>query len=89
MLRCLGRTQPVVDEEQVVESELRRDIREKKLRLAMAKQFDKLKESAQIENYLASSLPSQTDRSVRPVSHQQEQPASPHGRRTKPSARRR
>lgn len=53
ILRCLGRTQPVVREFDAVKSELYRDIHEKKLRLAMAKEFDRLKESSQIDNFLA------------------------------------
>ncbi len=55
ILRCLGRTKPVVEEYAAVESELRKDIHEKKLRLAMAEEFDRLKESAQIDNFLAGS----------------------------------
>lgn len=53
ILRCLGRTKPVVQEFATVEQELVNDIREKKLRLAMASEFDRLKESAQIDNFLA------------------------------------
>jgi parvulin-like peptidyl-prolyl isomerase len=55
ILRCLGRTKPVVQDFAAVESELRKDIHEKKLRLAMAEEFDRLRESAQIDNFLASS----------------------------------
>jgi parvulin-like peptidyl-prolyl isomerase len=53
ILRCLGRTQPVVKEFDAVKGELTKDIHEKKLRVAMAKEFDRLKESAQIDNFLA------------------------------------
>jgi parvulin-like peptidyl-prolyl isomerase len=53
ILRCLGRTQPVVMDRQSVAEELRNDIREKKLRMAMANEFDRLRESAQIDNFLA------------------------------------
>ncbi len=53
ILRCLGRTKPVVTDFNAVKDELSRDIQEKKLRLAMAKQFDQLKESSQIDNFLA------------------------------------
>ena len=53
ILRCLGRTQPIVKEFAAVKNELYRDILEKKLRLAMAKEFDRLKESSQIDNFLA------------------------------------
>ncbi len=53
ILRCLGRTQPVVTEFAAVKDELARDIHEKKLRLAMAKEFQRLKETSQIDNFLA------------------------------------
>lgn len=53
ILRCLGRTQPIVKEFDAVKDELHRDIQEKKLRLAMAKEFDRLKDSSQIDNFLA------------------------------------
>jgi parvulin-like peptidyl-prolyl isomerase len=64
ILRCLGRTKPVVQEFAAVESELRKEIHEKRLRLAMAEEFDRLKETAQIDNFLeGSSQPgSQLDR---------------------------
>ena len=53
ILRCLGRTKPIVKDFNAVKDELYRDILEKKLRLAMAKEFDRLKESSQIDNFLA------------------------------------
>jgi parvulin-like peptidyl-prolyl isomerase len=53
ILRCQGRTQPIVKDFNAVKDELFRDIQEKKLRLAMAKEFDRLKESSQIDNFLA------------------------------------
>ena len=53
ILRCLGRTEPVVTDFEVVREELYKDLHEKKLRLAMAETFDRLRESAQIDNYLA------------------------------------
>ena len=37
----------------IVKDELTKDIQEKKLRLAMAKEFDRLKDTAQIDNFLA------------------------------------
>ena len=52
ILRCLGRTKPVVKEFDVVKDELYKDIQEKKLRIAMAEEFDRLKETAQIDNFL-------------------------------------
>ena len=59
VLRCVGYTTPVVrqlDEE--VRGELVKDIREKKLRLAMTVEFDRLRETAAIENYLAGTFQS-------------------------------
>ena len=53
ILRCLGRTTPVVKEFNLVKDELQKDIQEKKLRMAMAKEFDRLKETSQIDNFLA------------------------------------
>ncbi|MCA9264637.1 MAG: peptidylprolyl isomerase [Planctomycetales bacterium] len=53
VLRCLGRTKPVVQNMNAVRDELVKDIREKKVRLAMTDEFDRLKENAQIDNFLA------------------------------------
>jgi hypothetical protein len=53
ILRCLGRTQPVVTDFNLVKNELYAELQEKKLRIAMAKEFDRLRESAQIDNFLA------------------------------------
>jgi parvulin-like peptidyl-prolyl isomerase len=53
IMRCQGRTKPVVSDRESVAEELRKDIREKKLRIAMAEEFDRLRETAQIDNYLA------------------------------------
>jgi parvulin-like peptidyl-prolyl isomerase len=53
ILRCLGRTQPVVTDFNLVKNELHAELHEKKLRIAMAKEFDRLRESAQIDNFLA------------------------------------
>ena len=46
ILKCLGRTEPVVQDRAAVEGELLKDLHEKKLRLAMAKEFDRLKDEA-------------------------------------------
>ena len=54
ILRCLGRTEPIVQDYKSVETELRNELHEKKLRVAMAEEFDRLKEAAQIDNFLAS-----------------------------------
>jgi parvulin-like peptidyl-prolyl isomerase len=54
VLRCIGYTDPVVKElDDTIRQELHKDIFEKKLRLAMSKEFDRIKESAQIDNFLA------------------------------------
>ncbi|MBI2480766.1 MAG: peptidylprolyl isomerase, partial [Planctomycetia bacterium] len=53
ILRCLGRTKPVVQDFNAVKAENYKDIHEKKLRIAMADEFDRLKEAAQVDNFLA------------------------------------
>ena len=54
ILRCSGQTTPVVAKmDAEVRAELVKDIREKKLRLAMNVEFDRLREEAQIDNFLA------------------------------------
>jgi parvulin-like peptidyl-prolyl isomerase len=55
IMRCLGRTKPEVTDFNLVRDELYKDIHEKKLRLAMAEQFDRLVEGAQIDNFLTGS----------------------------------
>jgi parvulin-like peptidyl-prolyl isomerase len=72
IMRCLGRTQPVVKEFNAVKDELIKDISEKKLRLAMAKEFDRLKDTAQIDNFLAGTSQSGN----RPNARTATQPAS-------------
>ena len=67
ILKCVGRTIPVVDDIEDVREELVKDIHEKKLRLAMAEEFDRLKEAAQIDNFLAGTTQSGKVRAV-PVS---------------------
>lgn len=52
LLRCQGRTKPLVSDASAVREELTRDIREKKERLAMAREFDRIKQTAQIDNFL-------------------------------------
>jgi hypothetical protein len=54
VLRCIGRTKQVVEQmTPQVRDELVKDLHEKKLRLAMTQEFDRLKEVAQIDNFLA------------------------------------
>lgn len=62
ILKCLGYTKPKVTSFEAIKNELYKDIHEKKLRIAMAEQFDRLKESAQIDNFLAGT--SQSGRKV-------------------------
>jgi parvulin-like peptidyl-prolyl isomerase len=53
LLRCLGRTKPIVQDFESVKDELQKDIHEKKLRIAMSEEFDRLKLAAQIDNFLS------------------------------------
>ncbi|MBP89470.1 MAG: peptidylprolyl isomerase [Planctomycetaceae bacterium] len=66
ILKCLGYTKPKVTNFETVKDELYKDIHEKKLRIAMAEEFDRLKESAQIDNFLAGT--SQSKRKLGPAS---------------------
>ena len=52
ILYCLGRTTPVVTEFDAVSEELRKDIYNKKLEIAMAKRFNELREQSQIDNFM-------------------------------------
>ncbi len=74
ILRCTGYTTPLVktmDDE--VRQELVKDLREKKLRLAMAVEFDRLQKSAEIDNYLSgtfqspSAVSGKAEASARPI----------------------
>lgn len=57
ILRCTGRTKQVVAEMTPdVKAELEKDLAEKKLRTAMAKEFDRLKEGAQVDNFLSGTI---------------------------------
>ena len=51
LLRCQGYTEPVVSDPQAVRPELIRDLTEEKYSLAMGKEFDRLRDSAEIENF--------------------------------------
>ena len=53
VLYCKGMTEPVVGEIDAVREDLQADILEKKLRIAMAGEFQKLRDAAQIDNFLA------------------------------------
>ena len=59
-----GRTEPVVEELSVVQDELAKDLKEKKMRVAMAQRFDDIRDGAQIDNFLSGA--SQSGRTGRP-----------------------
>lgn len=71
ILRCLGRTTPVEVTFDEVKDELTRDITERKLRVEMAKEFDRLHDTARIENYLAQISP------AKPAAKQAARPTGP------------
>ena len=52
ILHCLGHTEPVVEQLKEVAGELRTALLEKKTRIAMAEEFDRLKGIARVENLL-------------------------------------
>ena len=64
ILRCQGRTRPVQVDINAVKAELYKDIEEKKLRTVMRSEFDRLRETAQIHNYLAGTSQSGKSRST-------------------------
>ncbi|HUE72071.1 MAG TPA: peptidylprolyl isomerase [Pirellulaceae bacterium] len=53
LLKCIGRTKPVAVDFASVKNNLYKDIHEKKIRVEMNKEFDRLLASAQVDNYLA------------------------------------
>ena len=53
ILRCQGYTEPIVKDFEAVRAELVRDLTEKKTNIAMTRYFEQLKESAEIDNFLA------------------------------------
>jgi parvulin-like peptidyl-prolyl isomerase len=78
ILFCEGRTNPEKVEFKEVRADIYNDLREKKLRIAMARKFEEIKESAEVDNFLAGSIHSPKaagrsaleDPSVRPASAQ-------------------
>jgi parvulin-like peptidyl-prolyl isomerase len=52
IMKCLGRTQPVVHDMSEVRDELFREIHEQKLRAAMNREFDRLRRAATIQVFL-------------------------------------
>ncbi len=69
ILRCIGRTKPVVADINAVRDELLKDIREKKVRMAMNQEFNRLQDSAQIDNFLQAK--SQIPSKIRQATHTQ------------------
>lgn len=53
ILRCLGRTKPVQPDFNSVRNNLYKDIEEKKLRVSMGQEFERLREVSQVDNFLA------------------------------------
>lgn len=66
ILRCQGVTKPVVTEMAAVKDELVRDLTEKKLALAMASEFDRLKETAEVDNFLEAAKHAKQERVASP-----------------------
>ena len=60
ILRCIGRTTPIDVTFDEVKDELTRDITERKLRVEMAKEFDRLHDAATVKNFLAQIAPTTT-----------------------------
>ncbi len=52
VLWCKGRTTPVVEQFDAVKDELYRDILEKKMRIAVAEEFETMQSTSQIDNFL-------------------------------------
>ncbi|MBA2114373.1 peptidylprolyl isomerase [Bremerella alba] len=53
ILYSLGLTKPLINNVEDVRDELVKELHEKKLRLAMAEEFERLRDNAQIDNFLA------------------------------------
>ena len=70
ILRCQGFTEPIVTDLTAVRDELVSDLTEKKTSLAMAEEFDRLKESAEIDNFLAAAKAGDRVASSQPAARQ-------------------
>lgn len=77
ILFCEGRTEPVKADFKEVRNDIYNDLVEKKMRIAMARKFEEMKEAAEIDNFLAGSIHSPgsagqpiADSSVKPASAQ-------------------
>jgi parvulin-like peptidyl-prolyl isomerase len=84
----LGRTEPVVTKIEEVSDELNKDIHEKKLRLAMSQEFDRLKEVAQIDNFLAGRSQAGGKPQSDPASPPEARPARSSPQLVRPASRR-
>jgi hypothetical protein len=69
ILRCEGYTTPTKVDFASVRREIHEDLYEKKLRMAMADQFEELREAATIDNYLAGSSHSPKRSKGSPAAH--------------------
>ena len=79
ILMCLGRTEPVVTDFDVVKEELYKHILEKKMRLAMSETFQQLREQAQIDNYMVGTSQPGAEAVRAARAQQQQQPAANQG----------
>ncbi|MBI84452.1 MAG: peptidylprolyl isomerase [Planctomycetaceae bacterium] len=79
ILRAKGRTQPIVKDFAAVRDTLYEDILEKKLRASMGKEFDHIKESAQIDNFLAGTTQSGRGNKIPTADRRAERPGTPPG----------
>ena len=66
IMRCLGRTKPVVTDFNVVRQELYKNLYENKLQLAMNLEFDRLKVTAEVVNFLQPGSSSVAIQNTRP-----------------------
>jgi parvulin-like peptidyl-prolyl isomerase len=58
LMRCVGRTKPVQVDFPSVKNNLYKDIHEKKIRVAMNSEFDRLLSAAQVDNYVTGAVQS-------------------------------
>ena len=79
ILRAKGRTQPIVEDFTAVRDTLYEDILEKKLRAWMWKEFDRIKESAQIDNFLAGTTQSGKGNKLPTAARRGDGPRTPPG----------
>ncbi|WP_254507927.1 peptidylprolyl isomerase [Anatilimnocola floriformis] len=62
IMRCLGRTTPVSVDQAVARKALHKDLEERKLRANMSREFDRLLQTSQIDNYIAGTSQSGKER---------------------------